>query len=48
MDNILKAIETGLVSETLLTKLQNLESEKTVIEGELAYLKTASFELSKS
>lgn len=47
-DNILKAIETGLASETLLTRLQSLESEKTAIEGELAYLRTANFGLSKS
>jgi DNA invertase Pin-like site-specific DNA recombinase len=46
--NILKAIETGIASETLLERLQTLESEKTAIEGELAYLKTATFGLSKS
>ena len=47
-DNIVKAIETGLASETLLARLQSLESEKTAIEGELAYLRTATFGLSEA
>ncbi len=47
-DNIVKAIETGLASETLLVRLQSLESEKTAIEGELAYLRTATLGLSEA
>lgn len=39
-ENILKAIEKGFASDTLLTRLDSLESEKVALEGELAYLKS--------
>ena len=37
--NILKAIESGVNTQTLPERLQQLENEQTVIQGELAYLK---------
>lgn len=37
--NILKAIESGATTQILLDRLQQLENEQTVIQGELAYLK---------
>lgn len=42
IENILAAIEKGHATETLLTRLDNLESEKVAIEGELSYQKTLS------
>jgi len=39
-ENILKAIEKGLASDTLLARLDSLESEKVALEGELAYHKS--------
>lgn len=46
-DNIIKAVEKGLGTDTLLERLQALESEKTAIEGELAYYKATDFGLSE-
>lgn len=46
-DNIVKAVEKGLATETLLERLQTLESEKTAIEGELAYYKATDLGLSE-
>lgn len=37
--NVLKAIESGTATKTLPERLQELENEQTVIQGELAYLK---------
>ncbi len=39
ISNILKAIESGTATKTLPERLQELESEQTVIQGELVYLK---------
>lgn len=39
-ENILAAVEKGHATETLLARLDSLESEKLAIEGELAYQKT--------
>lgn len=36
---VLKAIESGIVTETLPARLQELEQERTVLEGELSFLK---------
>ena len=36
--NILKAIESGTATQTLPARLQELENEQNVIQGELAYL----------
>ena len=47
MDNIIKAIEKGLAAETLLQRLDGLESEKIAIEGELAYFQSLKFGLSE-
>jgi DNA invertase Pin-like site-specific DNA recombinase len=47
IDNIVKAVEKGLGTDTLLERLQTLESEKTAIEGELAYYKATDFGLSE-
>ncbi len=47
MDNIIKAIEKGLAAETLLQRLDGLESEKVAIEGELAYFQSLKFGLSE-
>ncbi|MDO4301221.1 MAG: recombinase family protein [Clostridia bacterium] len=47
IDNIVKAVEKGLGTDTLLERLQALESEKTAIEGELAYYKATDFGLSE-
>lgn len=41
IQGVLKAIESGIVTESLPTRLKELEDERTVLEGELAYLKTA-------
>lgn len=41
--NILKAVESGLGTTSLLERLQALESEQTAIEGEMAYCKTKNF-----
>lgn len=46
-DNIIKAIEKGLAAETLLQRLDGLESEKIAIEGELAYFQSLKFGLSE-
>ena len=37
--NILKAIESGALTQALPERLQQLENEQSVIQGELAYLK---------
>lgn len=37
--NILSAIESGVATQTLPERLQQLEKERAVIQGELAYLK---------
>jgi DNA invertase Pin-like site-specific DNA recombinase len=37
--NVLKAIESGVSTQTLPARLQELEQERFVLEGELAYLK---------
>jgi DNA invertase Pin-like site-specific DNA recombinase len=39
-ENIMRAIEKGLATDTLLARLDSLESEKVAIEGELAYHKS--------
>ena len=46
-DNIIKAVEKGLGTNSLLERLQSLESEKIAIEGELAYYKSTDFGLSE-
>lgn len=46
-ENILKAIEKGLASDTLLARLDSLESEKVALEGELAYQKSKTLEMSR-
>lgn len=46
-DNIVKAIEKGLASETLLARLDGLESEKLAIQGELACVQSLQFGLSE-
>jgi len=47
-NNIVKAIEKGLATETLLQRLDGLESEKIAIEGELAYFQTLKLEWSET
>lgn len=42
--NVLRAIESGTVTKTLPERLQELENEQTVLEGELAYLKSNRYE----
>lgn len=37
--NVLKAIESGVLTQSLPERLQELEQERLVIEGELAYLR---------
>ena len=39
--NILRAIESGAMTQALPARLQELENEQTVIQGELSYLKGA-------
>ncbi len=46
-NNILKAVEKGLATETLLERLGALESEKTALLGEIAYQESLDFGLSK-
>lgn len=43
INNILKAVETGLGTTSLLERLQALENEQTAIEREIAYCKTKTF-----
>ena len=45
--NILRVIESGADTQTLPTRLQELESEQAVIQGELAFLKSRHLELSE-
>lgn len=45
-DNLLKALEKGTASETILARLGELEEERQAIEGEIAYLKATDFGLS--
>lgn len=40
ISNILKAIESGTATKALPERLQELENEQTVIQGELAYLRS--------
>lgn len=47
INNILKAVETGLGTTSLLERLQTLESEQIAIEGEIAYCKTKNFALTE-
>ena len=42
--NVLRAIESGAVTKTLPERLQELEKEQTVLEGELSYLKSNRYE----
>ncbi len=46
-NNILKAIEKGLATDTLLERLDCLESEKIALESELAFHKSKRADLSK-
>lgn len=45
--NIVKAIEMGHNSTTLLNRLEALESEQTAIQGEIAFYKSLNFGLSE-
>ena len=45
--NVLKAIESGTSTQTLPARLQELENEQTVLQGELAYLKGRHLELTE-
>lgn len=45
-ENLLKALERGTASETILARLGELEEERKAIEGEIAYLKAMDFGLS--
>ncbi len=45
--NILKAIESGVATQTLPERLQELENEQPAIQGEIAYLKAKRFDLSE-
>jgi hypothetical protein len=42
--NVLRAIESGTVTKTLPERLQELENEQTVLEGEISYLKSNRYE----
>lgn len=44
-DNILKAVEKGLATDTLLTRLKTLEDERAAILGEIAFLESRTFGL---
>ena len=45
--NVLKAIESGAATKTLPERLQELENEQTVIQGELVYLQNRHLDLSE-
>jgi DNA invertase Pin-like site-specific DNA recombinase len=45
--NIMRALEKGLATDTLLARLDELESERVAIEGEIAFLKTQDFGLTE-
>lgn len=45
-ENILRSIESGVVTKTLPERLKKLEDEQVVIEGELEYLRNKKFEFS--
>ncbi len=47
ISNILGAIESGVSSPSLLTRLSELESTQTILAGEIAYLKNAGPVLSE-
>lgn len=46
--NILKAIESGTATQTLPARLQELENEQNVIQGELAYLNGKHLDFSEN
>lgn len=46
-DNLVKAVEQGLGTTALLTRLEALEQEKSNIDGEIAYQKTKAFGMSQ-
>ncbi len=46
-ENLLKALERGTASETILARLGELEEERKAIEGEIAYLRSVDFGLSQ-
>lgn len=45
--NVLRAIESGAATQTLPARLQELENEQTVIQGELAFLRGKRLEFSE-
>lgn len=45
-ENILRSIESGVVTKTLPERLKKLEDEQVVIEGELEFLRNKKFEFS--
>lgn len=47
IQGILKAIESGVVTESLPARLKELEQERTVLEGEVEYLKAAAPEFTE-
>lgn len=47
ISNVLRAIESGAATQTLPTRLQELENEQSIIAGELAYLKGHKLEFSE-
>lgn len=47
IDNILKAVETGLGTASLLSRLETLEQEQTAIQGEIAFQESRTFGLSE-
>ena len=47
ISNVLRAIESGAATQTLPARLQELENEQAIIEGELAYLKGHKLEFSE-
>lgn len=47
ISNVLRAIESGAATQTLPARLQELENEQSIIEGELAYLKGHKLEFSE-
>ena len=47
IQNVIKAIENGVLTKNLPARLQELEEEQTVLEGEIAYLKSKQPEFSE-
>lgn len=45
--NVLKAIESGALTKTLPERLQELENEQVVLEGEIAYLNSKHLEFTE-